>query len=307
MPELAEAVFALADGAVSAPVQSPFGWHVFRVQGITPGRASTLDEVRATLREEIAMERAADLAFEREKLIEDALAGGASLAEVAKRFNMGIAPFRMDAEGHDADHHDTPLPVPDAVREPVIKAVFAATPGAPPRLQETTAGFVAVELKSIVPPALRPFAEVEAAVRDAFLLEARLRAQEVRAAKLLQQVTTGTPIVAAAAEAGLGVREVGALTRALGEAAPLPRPLIEPIFELLPKQATMVRTADGFAVVQLLEITPGDPPEADIVARVKAEVSQALLRDIEAQYGEALRSRAAVQLYPRMLDALAQP
>jgi len=307
VPELAEVVFALADGAVSAPVQSPSGWDVFRVQGITPGRASTLDEVRATLSGEIAQERAADLAFEREKMIEDALAGGASLAEVATRFNLATASFRMDAEGLDARRQAVPLPVPETVRAPLIKAVFAAESGAAPRLKETEAGFVAVDLRAIVPPALRPFAEVKEEVLAGFLGEARLRLQEARAAKLLQAVNTGIPISAAAAEAGLGVREVGALTRALGEAAPIPRALLEPIFELKPKQATMARTEDGFAVAQLLEISPAEPPEADLLARIKAEASQALLRDIEQQYGLALRARSEVQLYPRMLDALAQP
>jgi len=69
----------------------------------------------------------------------------------------------------------------------------------------------------------------------------------------------------------------------------------------------MARTEDGFAVAQLLEISPAEPPEADLLARIKAEASQALLRDIEQQYGLALRARSEVQLYPRMLDALAQP
>ena len=307
VPELADAVFALADGAVSAPVQSPFGWHVFRVQGITPGRASTLDEVRATLSGEIAQERAADLAFEREKMIEDALAGGASLTEVAKRFNLGTASFRMNPDGLDANRATVPLPVPDSARGPLIKAIFAAERGAAPRLQETEAGFVAIDLQAITPPALRPFAEVKAEVLAGFLDEARLRAQEARAAKLLQAVNSGTPINTAAAEAGLGVREVGALTRALGETAPIPRALVEPVFDLKPKQATMARTEDGYAVAQLLEISPAETPEPDLLARIKAEASQALLRDIEQQYGLALRDRAAVQLYPRMLDALAQP
>jgi len=307
LPELAEAVFALGDGAVTAPVKSPFGWHVFKVDGIEPGRASTLDEVKEQLRAQVAAERAADIAFERANRIEDALAGGATLTEVAQRFGLGIAQFRLDAEGHDAEHQDVPLPGGATAREPLLKAIFAAERGAPPRLRESEAGFVALELREITPPALRPFAVVADEVRAAWEEDAKRRAQEQRAARLLSEVQSGTPIMAAAAELGLGVQEIGALSRAQGEAMPIPRELIAPVFELKPKQATMARTADGFAVAQLIDITPAEAADPALAARLKAEVTQAIIRDLEVQFTTALRNRADVKLFPRMLDALAQP
>ena len=118
LPELAEAAFAAPEGGVTAPVRSPFGWHVFRVTGITTGTTVTLDEVRDRLRQELAVEKAADLAFERANRMEDAIAGGDSLEEAGRRFGMTVVTLRLDAQGNDAEGSPVPLPVPVAGRRP---------------------------------------------------------------------------------------------------------------------------------------------------------------------------------------------
>ncbi len=313
VPELAEAAYSTAPGGVSAPVRSPFGWHVLRVTGVEPGQSRPLEAVRDELRAALAQERAADLAFERANQVEDALAGGASLEEAAKRFGLGYAVVRTDASGNDPDGKRVELPVIEDAREPLLRALFEAEPGAAPRLKETEAGFVAVELREAAPPALRPFEAVEAEVREAFLADARRRAQEERAAALLAAVRGGKSLADAAREAGLGSREVGAITRAQrGEDAPgggaVPPELLAPLFELKPGEATMVPTRDGFAVAQLLEVTEPDPDaNPDALARLRDEAGRAVGADLEAQYVAALRARADVRINPRLMDSLSQP
>jgi peptidyl-prolyl cis-trans isomerase D len=313
VPELAEAAFSLAPGAVSAPVRSPFGWHVLRATAVEPGQSRPLEAVRDELRAALAQERAADLAFERANQVEDALAGGATLEEAAKRFGLGYAAVRTDAAGNSPDGKRVELPVIEDAREPLLRAVFEAEPGSAPRLKETEAGFVAVELREAAPPALRPFEAVEAEVRQAFAADARRRAQEERAAALLAATRSGKSLADAAREAGLGSREVGAITRAQrGEDAPgggaVPPELLAPLFELKNGEATMVPTRDGFAVAQLLEVTEPDPDAApDALARVRDEAGRAIAADLEAQYVVGLRARADVRINPRLMDSLAQP
>jgi peptidyl-prolyl cis-trans isomerase D len=205
------------------------------------------------------------------------------------------------------------LPVIEASREPLLAAVFEAEQGAAPRLKETEAGFVAVELREAVPPALRPFESVQAEVRAAFDADARRRAQEERAAALLAAARSGKGLADAAREAGLGSREVGALTRAQrGEDAPggaVPPELLAPLFELKATgEATMVPTRDGFVVAQLLEVTEPDP-DADpaALARLRDEAGSGVAADLEAQFVAALRARADVRVNPRLMDSLSQP
>jgi peptidyl-prolyl cis-trans isomerase D len=289
-------------------VQSPFGWHVFRVESVEPGQSRSLAELHDQLKRDLAQEKAADIAFERANKVEDALAGGATLAEVAQRFGLGLASIRTDAEGLDPDGKPVTLPVIEASRAPLLKAVFGTERGAAPRLQETEAGFVAVEVKDIVPPALRPFESVEPAVRAAWEADAKRRTQETRAAALLAATKEGKPLAEAATAAGLGWREVGAVRRDPQQGAAVPQELLAPLFELKPHETTMVQTRDGFAVAQVQDITPGDPEaDAEGLKRLKRQVEQAMAQDIDVQFLEALRARSDVRLNPRMLDALAQP
>lgn len=308
VPELAEAAFTAPESTVTAPVRSPFGWHVLKVEKVEPGQSRSLDELRDQIRRDLAQEKAADIAFERANKVEDALAGGATLEEVAKQYGLGLASFRADANGLDPEGRPIELPVIEASRAPLLKAVFATERGAAPRLQETEAGFVAVEVKDVTPPALRPFESVEPAVRAAWEQDARRRMQEERAAALLAAAKGGKPLAEAAQEAGLGSREVGAVGRNPQGAGAAPPELLAPLFELKARDTTMVPTRDGFAVAQVLEITPGNP-DADEPAldRLRREVERSVAQDLEVQFMAALRARSDVRVNPRMLESLAQP
>jgi peptidyl-prolyl cis-trans isomerase D len=308
VPELAEAAFALPEGAVGNPVQSAFGWHVLRVIAVEPPETRSLAAVRDELLAELAQEKAADIAFERANRVEDALAGGATLEEVARRFDLGLARVTLDAQGNGPDGRAVALPVIQASREPLLRAVFAAVQGAAPRLRETEAGFVAIEVHAVQPPVLRPYEAVEGLVRDAFLADARRRAQEERAAGLLAATQGGKTLTEAAAEAGLSSREIGAIRREPGQGGAVPPELLAPLFELRQGGTTMVPTRDGFAVAQLTAVTVPEP-DADPagLAVVRREVEQAIAQDLEVQFLSALRARATLTVNQRLMEQLARP
>ncbi|WP_237217352.1 peptidylprolyl isomerase, partial [Falsiroseomonas oryziterrae] len=309
VPALADAAFAAPQGGVTAPVRSPFGWHVLRVVGITPGAAAPFEEVRDRLREEIATERAADLAFERANRVEDAIAGGATLEEAARRYGMAIATLRLDARGNDADGAPAPMPVPVAGRPETVRAIFQAELGRAPRLQELRQAdaFIAVELRAVVPPALRPFETVEEDVRLAFLTDQRRRFQEERAAALMAAMRGGQTLQAAAEAANLPTDRVGPFGRRPEPAAPgttaMPQELLPILFGARVGEPAMAPTRSGFAVAQLLEVVPADPAaEAELLATVRRNAQAQAAEDLEAQYAAALRNRAA----PRVNQTLMQ-
>lgn len=306
LPALADAAFALAPGTVSAPVQSPFGWHVLRVGRVQPGAQRSLDEVRGELRAEIQAERAADLAFDRVNRVEDALAGGASLAEAARRYSLGYVETRLDANGRAPDGSEVELPVAPAVRAGVLRAIFTAERGAAPRLQEGEWGFLAMDLREITPPALRPLDTVRGQVIAGFLAAARRRWQEERAAALLAGTRAGQTLAAAAEAAQITAEELGPFGREAGGANPMPRDLLAPVFELAVNATTMIERAQSFAVMQLLSVTPADlSGETAALVTLRGEAGQAMAEDFEAQYQAALRARANVRINPRLVDQMA--
>ena len=306
VPALAQAAFALAPGAVSTPIRTPFGWHVLRIGAVQPGSERALAEVREEIRTAIATEKAADEAFDRANRVEDALAGGATVAEAARRHDLAFAEARLDARGLAPDGTEAALPVADAARAAAIRAIFAAERGAAARFQEGEWGFMAVEVRDITPPALIPLAEVRDAVQAAFIADARRRFQEERAAALLAAVRGGTSLADAARAIGANPEEIGPFPRQPGAGNPMPREVLAPAFELRGTDATMVQLPRSFAVVQLLSVTPAEvAPDAAPLAALRTEQAQAMAEDLEAQFQAALRARADIRINPRLVQQIA--
>jgi peptidyl-prolyl cis-trans isomerase D len=310
VPALAAAAFDAPQGGVTQPVRTPFGWHVMRVAAVTPGRSVTLEEARERLSQDVALEKAADLAFDRANRVEDALAGGATLQEAAQRYGMQVATLRLDAEGRDAEGAPVPLPVPVESRAETLRAIFAAEPGASARLQELRqgTGFIAVELRGVAPPALRPFDTVEADVRLAFIADAKRRHQEERAGALLAAVRGGQSLEEAARAADLRSDRFGPFGRRPEPGAPgltIPPELLPPLFGARRGEATLVPTRAGFAVGQLLDIVPADAgADTDALENARRTAQAQSAEDLEAQFAAALRARAAPQISPTLMQQI---
>ncbi|WP_338663045.1 SurA N-terminal domain-containing protein [Pararoseomonas sp. SCSIO 73927] len=303
---IGNAVFALPQGGVSEPIQSPFGWHVMKVTAIQAAAEIPMETLRAATRETLAREKAADRTFEEANRLEDALSGGATVEEAATRFGLQAARVTLDRQGNGRDSRPVALPGDPAGRTALIEAIFANPAGSGPRVAEVGQAFAALDVPNAIPAALRPFAEVEAEVRRAWTIDARRRAQEERATALMTAVQGGKDFTEAAKEAGVEPARMGPATRdAQGPATGgIPAELLPGLFTLKPGEVTMATTAAGFAVGRLVEVLPAEAnPEAG--ARAKTEVEQAMQEDLEAQFAAALRARAAVTINPAMMDQVA--
>ncbi len=306
LPALADAGFALALNGVSAPVQSPFGWHVLRAEGIEPGLTRPLEEVHDELRLELQTEKAADAAYTRSSAIEDALAGGATLAAAAAANGMSFATLRIDAQGRDAAGREVGLPVPTSARRDLLQRVFEAQQGAAPRLIEGSFGFAAVDLRAVVPAALKPLETVRDEVVAAWQADSRRRHQEQAAAAILGATRAGRSLEDAAGEAQAQVEELGPFDRNPGGGNPVPRELLGPIFELRVNEVTMIPAPLSFTVVQLTGITHPEIENRDAaVASLRSETALTLADDLEAQFSAALRARSDVRINLRLLTSLA--
>lgn len=294
LPELADPAFAAPAGAVTDPVQTPFGWHVMRIAEVQPAREPSFEAVRDELARTVALDRAADLIYARANRIEDSLAEGIPLTEVARRHELRLIQATIDAEGRDTAGHPVELG-PEAGE--IITAVFEARSGETSRLTETRGGvFYAVRVGAVTPPALRPLAEVEREVRAAWERAERRRAMEEQAAALLAETRAGRPLDEAARAAGWTPRRSEAFTRDARGGA-LPPQLAAALFALKRGEATMIEGASGFVVAAVAEIIPG-AAEAPAIAARRQEIAVALADDLEAQFVQALRDRADVRIVP---------
>ena len=172
--ELDQIVFALEVGSLSEPIESDLGWHVFRVERVIPAGVTSLDDVRGTLQQTLALTRAADALYDLSNRLEDELASGSDLETAALRLAIQVRSLAgIDDRGRDRSGTlVTELPQPRAF----VNSVFAADVGLESSPQETDdGGYYMIRVDSVEPPALRPLVEIRQQVISPWRHQALVR------------------------------------------------------------------------------------------------------------------------------------
>jgi peptidyl-prolyl cis-trans isomerase D len=310
--DLADTVFATAEGGVAQPVHTALGWQVVRVEKITPGGAQTFEAAHDALRKLVLSEKANDLLYDRANRLENLLAGGSPLDQLPGDVGAAAVTGTLDAQGKTPAGEPAPIPGTDALRQALVAAAFEAKEGEAPKLTQAPAdpggaqSFYAVTVDSVTPPAPRPFEQVAMTVRVDWTADAKRHEQEEAAARLLTAVKAGQSLPDAARAAGLTATRLPPTGRD-DAAAGVPKELVQPLFQLKPGEPTMIETADAFVAAALVEIRTPDP-KADPVGygEVKEMLGRGVGSDLAELYATGVRERANPQVTQQAVDSLAQ-
>ena len=307
-PELADAAFQAAPETVVGPLQTPLGWQVVRVRSVTPGTERSFEAVRDEIKGRLARDRAVDLVYARANQLEDALADGGALDDLPGDLGLVAVTGTLDAQGNTPSGEPAPIPGGPALREALVKAAFQAAPGEPARLTEgPEQSYFALIVAEGIAPAVKPFAAVEADVREDWERDQRRREQEVLAARLLAAVKAGGSLDDAATVAGVRTTRTPPILRS-GPPPGIPNELVGPLFRLKPGEPTMVEAAEGFLVAVLAEVSSPDPAsDPAALGEVRARLERAVGEDVELVYAGALRDRANPRVNRQLLNSVAQP
>ena len=288
-----EAVFALEEPGVVGPIASDLGPALYAMNGILDAREVTFEEARDDLAAEASADRARRLVADRSDGIEDLLASGATLEEVADETGMELGQIAFTAET------DEGIAAYPAFRE----AAMAATAEDFPALAALDDGGVfALRLDRIDPPALRPLEEVRDAAAEG------TRQAETRDRLLALAETLKTRI-----EEGVALESTGVVaTRYEGFArdgfiADAPGQVVEEVFALAPGGAAVV-DADGRVFVAALgAIVPADMAGEDVArtrAALSAQIGQSMAEDMFQYFTQAVQNEAGVTLDHGALNAV---
>lgn len=304
LPEMAEPIFAIGTGEVSDPVQTPLGWHVFRVTSVTPEVVRGLDEVRDAIAADLKRDRAADRVFEVANELDDVLAGGATVPEAAEQLGLHVTTLSaVDAQGHTPEGGEIEgLPGLDVA----IDRAFQLGEGEQSTLIETREGsYFVVQVDDVVPAALRPLDQVRDEVVAAWRAEQRSAAAAARAEELAEALRSGRDAAEVAASAGAETAVAGPIDRGGNGRGRIPEALVDRLFAMAPGEVATAAGQDGQVIVRLTDIEVPDPAadEAAVTA-LSDQLGRTIASDLLAQYTAALRSDHDVTVNRGVIDQM---
>ena len=262
----AETAFTLAEGALSEPVKTEFGFHVIRVDAIEAARIEPFETVRATLEADLRRDRVIERLSDLEERIERRVGqGGVDLATLASEFSLPLRKVERFSRQGDAAVSQDPAFVGLVFGE---EQLVQRRIGGPVAISDDAfAIFQVVEhRKSVVPPLDQVRAQVVAALtRERAIELARANAEQLAAA--LKAGNSGASAVAWQ-QAGFVTRRESTVPEAIRTAAfALPRPAAEKV------SAGAVELPEGAAVAVVSAVRPA-PPAEDIVRRLRLQALQ---------------------------------
>ncbi len=286
------AVFALTAPGVVGPLPTDLGPALFAMNAILAAQEVTFEAARPELETTVALDRARRQILDQSADIEDLLAGGATLEEVAAEAGMTLGKISLDATTEDD------IAAYSGFRE----VALAVTVADYPTLAELDdGGIFALRLDAIHAPAPIPLEDVRADVVTAWTKAETTRQLVLRGDEMLAALAAGATLESL----GLVVTRHDGLTRqAFVEG--LPAPTLAQAFAL-PTGGHAVVEADGVHLVRVDSVTVADPADPDVVAlrgSIDTQVARTLAEDIRAAYVAALQAEAGVSLNPTAIEAV---
>lgn len=307
-PPFAETVFALEEGGISQPIETPLGWRVVRVNEVLAGGPRPFEDVRNQIRLDLLRDRALEVMFELSNRFEDERAGGATLEEAARAVGLTTQTVpAVDALGNGPDG----APVTGLPPAPeFLVTAFELPVGEPSRLIETDDGAMfVIRVESITAPVVRPLSEVRGQVIAAWQSDWRDRRAEEIAEAIAQDVRDGASLEEAAGEQGQTVLTSSPFKRSRQglDITDLNAEAVTLAFEMAPDQVSdpIFVGPTKYAVIAVREVLPADEEaEGTSQAGLTRQLQAGLQADIVSAYQAAIQERLGVRIYPATVDSM---
>ena len=290
----ADAVFAGAEGDVIGPVASDLGPALYRVVTALDGEETSFEDARAALAIEIQTDAARRAISDKVELVDDLLAGGATLEDLAKEAGMTLGTIDH-VVGRQGSATIEGYPAFREAADAVMADDF------PQAIVLEDGGLVALRLDEIVPAAAIPFDEAREAVDAAWRAEALTKALAARAIEIKSAIEGGAAI------GSFGIVDVTPEIARDGFVSGTPETLLPAVFSMSAGDVQVVEAAGFIAVVQLDRIQPAATEGEDAEAlrdAIAAQARRAITADAFAAYTAALSAEAGITLDQAVINAV---
>jgi len=303
-----DAVFSLPKDGFTDPIQSPFGWHIFRVTAIEPPATASFEESRAAIEKDLKQKSGEEALNKMANSLEDSLAGGSTLPEAAKEFGLTIHTVGpLDRAGRSPD--DSPakgLPEFDKF----IDTAFKTEEKTESSLVSSKGGLnYLLRVDSITPAHLRNLAEVKSQAT------ANLQRQELNkhmaalAEDLAKKFSVASTREALITSDKLKISPVGPFKQSDQKSGELklPQSLKADIFSHKPGESTSAYPLDNgdYAIAVVKDIIPADKSSKNdkALADIREEIGNAARHEILEEYTRYLGGKYAITVNQSLLEA----
>lgn len=289
----ADAVFAAEVGSVVGPSETSLGPALFRVNAELAAQDTSFEDAQPFLRDMLAADRARRVIDAQVETVDDLLAGGATLEDLAQETDMELGEIIW---------HDS---VSDGIAayEGFRGRAASLTSDDFPQVETLEdGGIFAMRLDADLPPALRPLDDVRADVEDAWRAAQIETLLAEKAGPLADRLATGESF------ADVELTTIGSeeITRR-GFVAEAPASFIETVFEMEPGDVRLIEGNGRVFLLRLNSVLPPDPEDAEL-----AEIEGIIQNQAAAGYAQDLlitlvsdiRSRAELRLDEGALNAV---
>jgi peptidyl-prolyl cis-trans isomerase D len=291
--EAGDAIFALTEPGVVGPLPSSIGPALFRMNAILSAQEVTLDEAEDDLRAELAADRARRVIDDNIDGIDDMLAGGAEIEELAAETEMELGQIDWRAGSSEGI----------AAYEAFRTAAAAVTEDDFPEvLTLEDGGIFALRLDEVRPPELQPLDAVRDAAVEGWRAQEVTRLLTEEAQDLADQIAEGREMAAIR----LPLETDRGLTRD-GFIPDTPADFVTQAFEMEPGELRVL-SGDGTAYILRLDDirdpNPNDPDRALLRGLFAQQAAQEVAGDVFQAFANGLLGQTGVEINQAALNAV---
>ncbi|ASR52137.1 peptidylprolyl isomerase [Blastomonas fulva] len=303
-PAVANAVFAAASGKVATPAKSALGWHVVRIDSISAIAGRSLAQVRATLENEIAQEKLRQTVADFTANLEDRIADGASLADIAKdeKLTLEVSPELL-ANGQSPSRPDF---APIGAYQAMLPVAFGLEEDAGPQLVEVQQGkeFAIFEVQDIKRAAPPPLASIRERVARDWALAQGLSSAKKLADSIAKSSRTSADLAKAVTGAKVplpGIEQIATNRQTIMQQQGRVPPPVALLFSMAEGTTKVLEGPNrtGWFIVHLSKINRGDASKVpELLQATRTQLGQVVADEYGQQLMAAMKATTNVKRNP---------
>jgi peptidyl-prolyl cis-trans isomerase D len=223
---LDDTIFSLHPGEISDVVRSQFGYHIIKLEGITPEVVRPFSEVHNEIVRHLQMEQAKSMAFELANQCYEGIISAGSLKSY-----IDSHPGTTVLETAFFTHNSPPEGIKNDQK--LLDTAFSLKQGELSSLIETNSGYAILFADKIVAPVVPPLDDIEDRVTKDYIATQAAKMAKEAAENILAQAKTGGDFAKLATEAGAAIQPSGPLSKSgPAQKSPFPSSLLDEVFQL---------------------------------------------------------------------------